>query len=109
MVAGIGHWAPGQSTLYDAATPAEQRELTEIGVCADIGGVFLRADGSPVDTPLNDRMIGIDATQLAETGEVIGIPYGVAKAPAVLAALRSGLISSLVTHSSLAWVLLGAE
>jgi DNA-binding transcriptional regulator LsrR (DeoR family) len=37
---------------------------------------------------------------------VIAIPYGVAKAPAVHAALRSGLVSGIVTHTALARALL---
>ena len=34
------------------------------GVCADIGGVFLAEDGTPLQTELNDRMVGISASQL---------------------------------------------
>ena len=42
-------------------------------------------------------------------GEVVAVPYGMAKAPAVRAALRSRLVDSLVTHTSLARALLDAE
>ena len=38
--------------------------------------------------------------------QLIAIPYGVAKAPAVRAALHSGLVDTLVTHVSLAEALL---
>jgi DNA-binding transcriptional regulator LsrR (DeoR family) len=38
--------------------------------------------------------------------ELIALPYGIAKAPAVSAALRSGLIGGIVTHTTLARVLL---
>jgi DNA-binding transcriptional regulator LsrR (DeoR family) len=34
--------------------------------------------------------------------EVITIPYGTAKAPAVRASLRSGLVGGIVTHTALA-------
>lgn len=37
---------------------------------------------------------------------MIVIPYGVRKAPAVRAALRSGLIGGMVTHAALAQALL---
>jgi DNA-binding transcriptional regulator LsrR (DeoR family) len=107
-VAGIGQWAPGQSTLYDAATDSERRALVRQGVCADIGGVFLAEDGTPLQTELNDRMVGISATQLKGIPEVIGIPYGDGKLQATLAALRSGLVHSLVTHAALAAALLEA-
>ena len=53
-------------------------------------------------------MIGINAEQLQAIPEVIAIAYGMAKVPAAQAALRSGLISGLVTHKTLAQSLLGA-
>jgi len=68
--------------------------------------VFLSADGAPVRAALTDRMIGIDAQQMKAIPDVIAIAYGMAKAPAARAALRSGLISGLVTHKSLARALL---
>ena len=108
-VAGIGRWEAAQSTLYDAADEKARRQLRRQGVSADISGVFVQADGTPVTTPLNDRMIGVTTAQLRAMPEVIGIPYGTAKVPAVRAALRSGLVTSLVTHSTLARGLLRDE
>jgi DNA-binding transcriptional regulator LsrR (DeoR family) len=105
-VAGLGLWGPGQSTLYDASTEADRRALTRLGVCADISGVFLSEDGDPVRTELSDRMIGITAEQMRAIPEVVVIPYGTAKLPAVRAGLASGLIGGLVTHTSLAHALL---
>ena len=105
-VVGIGHWAPGQSTLYDAATEREQTRLRHEAVCAEMAGVFLTADGHILQTALNDRMIAISGAQLRRVDQLIAIPYGVAKAPAVRAALLSGLVVTLVTHVSLAEALL---
>ena len=51
-------------------------------------------------------MICMSAEQLADVEDVLAIPYGVTKAPAVLAAVRSGLVTSLVTHDAMARVLL---
>lgn len=108
-VAGIGAWAPGQSTLYDAAEEKVRRRLAKQGVCAEVSGVFLKDDGTPVQTALNDRMIAINAEEMRAINEVIGIPYGIAKAPAVLAAMRGGYVTSIVTHSSLARALLAGD
>jgi DNA-binding transcriptional regulator LsrR (DeoR family) len=105
-VVGLGLWAPGQSTLYDTANEADRAALHELGVCAELSGVFLTADGEPVQAALTDRMIGINAQQMKAIPDVIAIAYGMAKAPAARAALRSGLISGLVTHKSLARALL---
>jgi DNA-binding transcriptional regulator LsrR (DeoR family) len=105
-VAGIGRWEAGQSTLYDAAQEAERELLRREGVCAEVSGVFIDAGGAPVQTALNERMISVSAEQMQAIPEVIGIPYGIAKAPAVRAALRSGLVNGLITHTALASALL---
>jgi DNA-binding transcriptional regulator LsrR (DeoR family) len=101
-VAGVGQWEPGQSTLHDALSDDDRAALQRQGVCADVSGVFLSADGEPVATELFDRMIGISADQMRAIPEVIVIPYGTAKARAVHAALRSGLVGGIVTHTALA-------
>jgi DNA-binding transcriptional regulator LsrR (DeoR family) len=105
-VMGVGLWAAGQSTLYDTVKEHDRRELRRLGVCAEVSGVFLTEDGLPVRTGLTDRMIGIDAEQMGAIPEVVVIAYGTAKTPAVRAALRSGLVGGLVTHTSLAQALL---
>jgi len=105
-VVGIGLWAPEQSTVYDAVDPKERRHLRRLGVCAEFSGVFVDAGGEPVAAELSERMIGVSSAQLEQIPEVLGLAYGTAKVPAVRAALRSGLINALVTHSTLARSLL---
>ena len=105
-VMGVGLWAPGQSTLYDTVKEHDRRELRRLGVCAEVSGVFVTRDGTPVRTGLSDRMIGIDVEQMRSIPEVVAIAYGTAKTPAVRAALRSGLVGGLVTHTSVARTLL---
>ena len=69
-------------------------------------GGRLTADGEPVETDLTGRMIAIDAEQMRAIPEVIVIAYGTAKLPALRAALRSGLVGGVVTHTALARALL---
>jgi DNA-binding transcriptional regulator LsrR (DeoR family) len=108
-VVGVGRWAPGLSTIYDAADARDRRQMGRLGTCADISGVTVDADGRPVHGGLTERMINISAPQMRAIPEVIAIAYGTAKAPAVRAAIRSGLVHSLVTHSALATALLSAD
>jgi len=103
---GIGLWEPGQSTVYDATEEKERRRLQHLGVCADISGVLVDADGQPVQADLIDRIIGVSAAHMRAIPEVIGIAYGETKAPAVRAAVHSGLVRGLVTHTTLARALL---
>jgi DNA-binding transcriptional regulator LsrR (DeoR family) len=107
-LAGVGAWAPEQSTVYDATGERERTELAARGVCAEISGILVDAAGVPVHSALTDRMIGITAEQLRAVQEVIAIVYGLAKVDAVLAAVRGGLVNSLVTHSTLATALIEA-
>ncbi|MFB6725633.1 sugar-binding transcriptional regulator [Kribbella sp. NPDC056345] len=105
-VVGLGSWAPGQSTLYDAMDADACEQLQKRGVVADISGVFVDAKGVPVQSKVTDRVIAINAEQMNAIDEVIAIPYGLAKVEAVRAAVRSGLVNGIVTHSPLARALL---
>jgi DNA-binding transcriptional regulator LsrR (DeoR family) len=101
-VVGVGRWAPGQSTVFDATEDKERRHLARDGIVADVSGILLHADGSAVEARLTERMIGINAAQMRAIPQVIAIVYGAVKAPAVLAAVRSGVVKGLVTHTSMA-------
>jgi DNA-binding transcriptional regulator LsrR (DeoR family) len=101
-VVGLGSWDPPYSTVWDAITPQERTDLGRLGVVADVSGVVLDADGQPVQAPLADRLIGIDAAQLLRIPDVIALVYADEKVEATRAAVRGGFISSLVTHTSLA-------
>src|SRR4051794_1849775 len=105
-VVGLGAWEAGLSTVADAVTAEQRREMHEAGVRAELSGIQLDADGRVLETPLTERVIGISAQQLRAVPDVIAIVYGTAKAAAVRAALRGGVITSLVTHAAMASELL---
>jgi DNA-binding transcriptional regulator LsrR (DeoR family) len=101
-VVSIGAWEPGLSTIYDAITHAERAELAAAGVRAELAGVFIGADGRPLATPLDGRMIVAPVPLFTRIPFVLGVAYDAAKCPAVLAAIGGGLVHGLVTHTSLA-------
>jgi DNA-binding transcriptional regulator LsrR (DeoR family) len=105
-VVAIGAWGPGLSTIYDAITPAEREALAALGVHAEVAGVFIGADGSPVVTPLDSRMIVTPGPLFTLVPFVLAVAYDPAKSSAVRAAIRGGLVHGLVTHTSLARALL---
>ena len=105
MVA-IGAWAPGLSTIFDACSPEERDALAQLGVRAEMAGVFLGEDGRPVETALDSRMIVTPGPALAKIPCVIAVAYGVSKSAAVHAAISGGMVHGLVTHASLARELL---
>jgi DNA-binding transcriptional regulator LsrR (DeoR family) len=101
-VVGVGAWSPGLSTIYDSVEPSDQDRTARSGVVAEISGVFIDQHGGPVRPPLSQRIIGISADELAEIDNVMAIAYDEAKAEATVAALRSGLLNGLITHTGLA-------
>jgi DNA-binding transcriptional regulator LsrR (DeoR family) len=102
----IGAWTGGQSTVADAISDAEFDEYQRLGVCAELCGIQLDADGQCLTTALSERIIGIGPEQLRAVPEIIAIAYGTPKSHAVRAAVRGGFVTSLITHASLARELL---
>jgi DNA-binding transcriptional regulator LsrR (DeoR family) len=105
MVA-IGAWGPGMSTIYDAITPGERDALADLGVRAELAGVFIGEDGRPVATPLDSRMIVTPGPVLERIPFVLSVAFGTAKCHAVRAAIQGEMVHGLVTHASLARALL---
>ncbi|MDO7880655.1 sugar-binding transcriptional regulator [Salinibacterium soli] len=103
---GIGSLSTGRSALWTELDAPARAELTRLGAVADLGGSILAADGSIVTADALDRVIAIDAERLAAVGEVIAVAGGEGKSDAIAAALRSGLVDTLVTDSATARELL---
>ena len=86
---------------------SEERDaIAQLGVRAEMAGVFLGDDGRPVQTALDSRMIVTPGPALAKIPCVIALTYGVSKSAAVHAAISGGMVHGLVTHTSLARELL---
>lgn len=104
----VGAWMPGQSTVVDAVSPEEYEEARAAGTVCEMAGIQLDASGNQVDTSLSERVIGIDPDRLRRVPEIVAIAYGGEKVASVIAAVRGHLITTLITHGSLARALLAA-
>lgn len=104
----IGSIQPPESRLYDALTPAQRTQLIDSGAVADIAGAVLDAAGQPVHD-VDDRLLGIGVEELRAIDEVVVVGGGARKSAAVLAALRSGLVTTLVTDDAVARSLLSEQ
>jgi DNA-binding transcriptional regulator LsrR (DeoR family) len=71
--------------------------LRENGAVGDILYRFFDAEGNAVQTPLADRVTGMDLDQLRRVKRVVGIAGGARKFAAIRGALKGGLINTLVT------------
>jgi DNA-binding transcriptional regulator LsrR (DeoR family) len=105
-VVGLGLWAPAESTVYDATEAGVRDDMRGRGVCGEIAGVLVDSAGQPVETNLRDRMICPSADQLRAIPEVLAVAYNTVRGPLVKAAIRGGMVNSVVTHSSLARTML---
>lgn len=72
-------------------------------------GRFISARGEPVIGPMHDRTIGLDLAQLRGIPQRIAIAGGLDKVAAILAALRGGYVSILVTDIATGRGILSAE
>lgn len=77
----------------------ELRTVREAGGVGDIGLRYMCADGRLVDTPLHDRVIGIDLGQLKRVPRAIAVAGGPSKTEAIRAALVGGWINCLITDA----------
>ncbi|MDI2033742.1 sugar-binding transcriptional regulator [Paenarthrobacter nitroguajacolicus] len=103
----VGGW-PHSSLLASLLDEAGELDpLLEQGVAAEIGTTLLDAQGRELHL-LDDRMIGITTQQLASVPVKVALGGGPGKKRAVIAALKSGLVDTLVTDVDTAKAALSA-
>ncbi len=74
----------------------------------DLAGRFFDRDGKSINKQLDQRTVGLELGEIAKVRRVVGVAAGDEKTEGILAALRGGLISELVTSSNCALKLLEA-
>lgn len=96
------------SLLVRDALPkdVERRDLIAKGGVGDITGHILNADGAMIDHELNERVIGMSLEDLSKIDNVILAAGGSHKVPIIAAALRSGIVDTLVTDENTASALM---
>ncbi|MDX7992743.1 transcriptional regulator LsrR [Xenorhabdus littoralis] len=81
----------------------EQLMFGRKGAVGDILGYFFNAEGELIsDMNIHQELIGISLPELKTIPNVIGVAGGIEKADAIVAALKGGYISSLVTEEQTA-------
>lgn len=79
----------------------ELARLRAAGGVGEITGWVFDAEGRPVDDPVRDRVASVPLP-CRESARVIGTAYGAGKRASILAALRGGLLSGLITDDETA-------
>lgn len=105
-VVAVGSWDPPISQLREVMTEQDRVQLAAQGVQAEVAGILIDAEGRLVGEDFAERCLSITARQLAGVPRVIAVAAGAEKARAMLAVVRSGLISEIVADRDMADALL---
>ncbi|MFE0190490.1 sugar-binding transcriptional regulator [Streptomyces sp. NPDC058989] len=105
-VVTVGGWGPGLSTVFDALSDADREDYRRRGVCAEVAGRPLDAEGRDIVPELTERIIAISFDELRKVPDVILMADGVERATAAAAALKTGLFNGVVTDAGVAESLL---
>ncbi len=76
--------------------PWDAQAIQAQGAVGEVAGRFFDCDGCECPTDFRDRVIGIELDALRRIPEVIGVTHGANRGEAVRAAIRGGLLKSLV-------------
>lgn len=98
-IIGIGAVEPSDLLARSGNVYSKQElaMLNEAGAVGEISFRFFDRDGKPVETPLNERVIGISLEELRKADRVMALAGGASKTEAIAGALKLGLIDVLVT------------
>ena len=100
-VIGIGS-VPTQPGGVNYVGKKYMQEMMEKGAVGDICGRFFDKDGNLINADFYERMISIDLDKIRKIGTVIAVAGGIEKTKAVLAAIKSKIISVLFIDEKLA-------
>lgn len=105
---GIGAIEPSKllAASGNIFSQVELALLRQRGAVGDILLHFFNAEGKPVQTPLNERVISMPLEQLSRVDRTVGVAGGRRKQHAVLGAIRGGWVNVLITDQYTArWLL----
>jgi DNA-binding transcriptional regulator LsrR (DeoR family) len=108
---GIGAFGVGSSAQVLEGlhlTPAQRRALRDAGAVGDTCCRFYDAEGQPVASVAQDRVLAVTLEDLKRIPTVVGVAAGREKAPGVLGAVRGRIVNGLVTDAGLAHAVLAS-
>lgn len=105
-VVGVGTWTREGSSILPLL-PSDLVARTErAGAAGVMSGRVFDDRGRRVDAGADGRIVGVTLAQLAAVPDVVATCTGAHRAPAVAAAVRGGLVDTLIVDESLARALL---
>ena len=89
--------------------PRDISSLREAGAAGEILGRFYDSEGRECDTRFRNRVVSLPLDKLRRVPQVVAVVAGADRSAAVAAAIRGGLIKTLVTDQGSAQALLSAR
>ncbi|WP_455381653.1 sugar-binding transcriptional regulator [Salinispira pacifica] len=104
VVAGIGTLPKGQENGREIYKGEGEiyKKLDEVHVVGDLCARYFTVEGEFIRSEYYDRIVGVRAEDLASTKNVVCMAAGSDKAYAVLGALRTGVVNTLVCDQNTA-------
>ncbi len=98
LLTGVGD-VSRSAPLYQQGflSDTDLQDLRARGAVGDVMGHFIAADGSPVASPLDERLMGLELPELARIPSRVLLAGGKDKVAPIRAAVRSGLFNILIT------------
>ena len=106
---GIGAIEKGTLLSPKLVEPGEIERIKREGAIGDILGHCFNEKGEFVQTDLEDRLVSIPVSMLRGIDERVAVAGGEFKVRAIQGALRSGIVTDLVTDEKTASLLLEAQ
>ena len=94
---GVVEPSPLLASSGNIFSPEEQAMLREHGAVGDVLIHFFDSQGQPVNTPLDNRVIGMSLEQLKRVRRSVGVAGGKRKHEAIRGVLKGGGINTLIT------------
>ncbi|MDR0488508.1 MAG: hypothetical protein LBG99_03770 [Propionibacteriaceae bacterium] len=101
-IISVGSWDPPASQIRPVLAEEDRKRLDDLGVRAEVAGVFFDADGNTVAEDFSNRYLSISPAQLRHVPRLVASAGGLIKVDAVRAVVKSGMITDLVTDHTLA-------
>ncbi len=86
-----------QVPMVHQLMPEVEKKLKKLGAIGDINGHFFDADGNPVKSELDDRLVGLTIEDIRAMPLTVGIATGRGKYTAVKSLLKGGVLKVLAT------------
>lgn len=107
---GVGTTGPNATLLETGVlSDFEMQALQAKGAVGDILARFFDADGQPVDSALNGRVVGLELEEVRRIPTTVLVAGGESKVRAILGALRGGYVTNVITDEASARRLLELE